>query len=64
MPPSWLARSPNLTYLGWVLTLPAGHTESELELARLLAEALSSEELHVFWSAVDSGPCRVQDPKE
>jgi hypothetical protein len=47
-----------------VLTLPAGHTESELELARLLAEALSSEELHVFWSSVDSGACRVQDPKE
>jgi hypothetical protein len=34
-----------------LLTLPASHTESELELARLLAEALGSEELHVFWSA-------------
>ena len=47
-----------------MLTLPAAHTESELELARLLAEALGSEELHVFWSAVDSDGCRVQDPKE
>jgi hypothetical protein len=47
-----------------VLTLPAEHTDSELELARLLAEALDSEELHVFWSSVDSGSCRVQDPKE
>ena len=47
-----------------LLTLPADHTDSELELARLLAEALGSDELHVFWSSVESAACRVQDPKE
>jgi len=47
-----------------LLTLPADHTDSELELARLIAELLGSEELHVFWSAVDSSGCRVQDPRE
>jgi hypothetical protein len=34
-----------------LLTMPASHTKSELELARLLAEVLRSGELHVFWSA-------------
>ena len=47
-----------------MLTLPASHTDEELELARLIAEMLGSEELHVFWSDVDSGACRVQDRKE
>jgi len=47
-----LVGQPNLTYVGAnVLTLPASHTDDELELARRLAETLSCEELHVFWTA-------------
>jgi hypothetical protein len=34
-----------------LLTLPASHTDTELELARLIAELLGSDELHVFWSS-------------
>jgi hypothetical protein len=34
-----------------LLTLPACHTDEELALARLLAEALGCNELHVFWTA-------------
>lgn len=54
---------PVLPWVADLLTLPASHTDSELELARLLAEALGSEELHVFWSALESAPCPAPDPK-
>ncbi len=33
-----------------MLTLPRGHTRSELALARLVARRLGSAELHVLWS--------------
>ncbi len=33
-----------------MLTLPPGHSRSELALARLVARQLGSEDLHVFWS--------------
>ena len=47
-----------------MVTLPTRHSKGELKLALRLAEALGCVELHVFWTAVDSGACRVQDPKE
>ena len=34
-----------------MLTLPATHTDEELELALLLADVLDCDELHVFWTA-------------
>lgn len=34
-----------------MLTLPAGHSRSELDLARRIAARFDSEELHVFWTA-------------
>ena len=33
-----------------MLTLPRGHSEVELQLARRVARQLGSEDLHVFWS--------------
>jgi hypothetical protein len=32
-----------------VLTMPAGHSDAELTLARAVARRLGSAELHVFW---------------
>ncbi len=32
------------------LTMPSGHSQQELELARELAHTLDLRELHVFWS--------------
>ncbi|MDQ3645126.1 MAG: hypothetical protein M3356_06445 [Actinomycetota bacterium] len=45
-----------------MLTLPRGHSESELALARLLARRLRSEELYVFWSAAPPPP-QVRPPE-
>lgn len=33
-----------------MLTMPAGHTQGELDLAHAVAHRLGSTELHVFWS--------------
>ena len=33
-----------------MLMLPAGHSESEADLARRIARQLGSDDLHVFWS--------------
>jgi len=41
-----------------VLTLPAAHTRSDLEQARILARRLNSGEMHVFWL-----PPRTQAPQ-
>jgi len=34
-----------------MVTLPTRHSKGELKLALLLADALGSAELHVFWTA-------------
>ena len=44
-----------------MLTLPRGHSESELQMARRLAQQLESEDLHVFWSESRRSP-RVRPP--
>ena len=38
-----------------MLTLPASHSRSELDLARRIANRFDSEELHVFWTAYPAG---------
>jgi len=38
-----------------MLTLPASHSRSELDLARRIARRFESEELHVFWTAFPDG---------
>lgn len=45
-----------------MLTLPAGHTDSELDLARLVARRLECRELHVFWTGSRPGPESVTTP--
>ena len=44
-----------------MLVLPAGHSESDLELARHVASRLGCGDLHVFWS---EGPARPAVPYE
>lgn len=44
-----------------MLTLPRGHSEVELQLARRVAQQLDSEDLHVFWSDAPR-PRRVRPP--
>lgn len=44
-----------------MLTLPRGHSEVELQLARRVARQLDSEDLHVFWSD-GPRPRRVRPP--
>ena len=39
-----------------MLTLPRGHSQYELQLARQVAQQLGSEDLHVFWSAGPPAP--------
>jgi hypothetical protein len=39
-----------------MLTMPAGHSQRELDLARAVARHIGSEELHVFWSRVPQAP--------
>jgi hypothetical protein len=45
-----------------MLTLPRGHSQSELALARLVARRLGSEHLYVFWSDGLPAP-RVRAPE-
>ena len=45
-----------------MLTLPASHSRTELDLARRIARRFDSEELHVFWTAHPDGP--VNEPEE
>ena len=44
-----------------MLTLPACHSRSELDLARRIADRFDSEELHVFWT---EDPMRAPDEPE
>ena len=39
-----------------MLTLPASHSRTELDLARRIARRFDSEELHVFWTAHPDAP--------
>lgn len=39
-----------------MLTLPACHSRTELDLARRIARRFDSEELHVFWTAHPGRP--------
>jgi hypothetical protein len=39
-----------------MLTLPASHSSTELDLAREIAERFDSAELHVFWTAHPGAP--------
>ena len=40
-----------------MLTMPGGHSERELELARAVARHLGAAELHVYWR--EGGPAPV-----
>jgi hypothetical protein len=45
-----------------MLTLPASHSSTELDLARRIAASFDSEELHVFWTAHPRGaPAEVEE---
>jgi len=44
-----------------MLTLPAGHSRAERDLARRIANRFDSEDLHVFWTGT---PFRAPRAKE